>query len=37
MLVNESALNAAAKQEAWRIAGIMGVEFYQEESITTRS
>jgi hypothetical protein len=37
LLVNESALNAAAKQEGWRIAGIMGVEFYQEESASVRS
>lgn len=37
MIVNESALNTAAKQEGWRIAGIMGVEFYQEESASVRS
>ena len=36
LVVNESALNAAAKQEGWRIAGIMGVEFYQSETANVR-
>lgn len=36
MLINESALNAAAKQEGWRIAGIMGVEFFEETSTSVR-
>ncbi len=36
LLVNESALNQAAKQEAWRISGIMGIEFYEEVSTSVR-
>lgn len=34
--LNEQALNQAAKQESWRISGIMGIEFYEESSANVR-
>lgn len=34
--LNEQALNQAAKQEAWRTAGILGIEFYEESSASVR-
>jgi len=36
LTINESALNSACKQEAWRIAGIPGVRFFQVESPIVR-
>ena len=36
LTINESALNSACKQEAWRIAGIPGVRFFQVESASVR-
>ena len=37
LTINESALNSACKQEAWRIAGIPGVRFFQVESASVRA
>ena len=36
LTINESALNSACKQEAWRIAGIPGVRFFQVDSASVR-
>lgn len=36
LIINESALNLAAKNEELRIKGIKGVEFYQEQSASVR-
>lgn len=37
LIPNEAALNTAAKQEAWRMSGIMGVEFYDDFTIVTKA
>lgn len=37
LMVNDPALNLAAKQESFRVTGVLGVEFYQESTASVRA